>query len=75
MIQFIKDLFKHKCNFEKPLLSQYRTFHSRAIVYECKCGKRKIFRVDRDFSDPFPIETGFMITDEQMNNCVNNLKN
>lgn len=35
----------------------YISFNTRDIVYECKCGKRKIERETRSFSDPFPIKT------------------
>jgi len=47
----------HLHKFSKPIISSYVSFNTRDIVYECKCGKRQIFRIYRNFSDPFPIPT------------------
>lgn len=63
MIKKIISLF-HIHWFNKPIVSQYRTFHTRNIVFECRCGKRKCEQVYRAFGDPFPIETSFVTTKE-----------
>jgi hypothetical protein len=55
----------HFCNFKKPIASRYVSFHTRDIVFECKCGKRRVNRVRRAFSSPFPIETTLGITNKE----------
>jgi hypothetical protein len=49
--------FLHIHRYNKPIASMYISFHGRDIIYECSCGKRKLERVHRSFSTPFPIET------------------
>lgn len=61
----------HTHNWE-PKLSRYISFNSRDILYECKCGKRKIENVYRDFDTPFPIETTMMITHKEMQDALLN---
>ena len=56
----------------KPKLSRYISFDSRDILYECKCGKRKIENVYRDFSEPFPIETTTNLTYKDMQDALLN---
>lgn len=73
MFKFFNNLFKksHVCWFGKPIISEYVSFHQRDIVYECKCGKRKLFRVYRDFDQPFPIETTIgSISTKEMNEIL-----
>jgi hypothetical protein len=55
----------HTCNFSKPIVSKYVSFNKRDIIYECKCGKRKIIRVYRTFGIAFPIKTTNFITKEE----------
>jgi len=55
----------HVCYYSKPIISRYVSFSTRDIIYECKCGNRKVFREYRDFSDPFPIETGMIETQKE----------
>lgn len=50
----------HVCCYSKPIISRYVSFGTRDIIYECRCGNRKVFRVYKDFSDPFPIETSII---------------
>lgn len=57
----------HVCNFKKPIASQYVSFHTRDIIFECKCGKRKVERMSKSFSDPFPIETTLGLTYKEVN--------
>lgn len=60
----------HRCN--QPILSQYWTFHSRRIVYQCKCGKKELHHVHRNFGDAFPIETGIMIENKEVDKVLQN---
>lgn len=55
-----------------PKLSRYISFHTRDILYECKCGKRKIETVYRSFDDSFPIETTMLITHKEMQDALLN---
>ena len=64
-------LLPHIHLFNTPIVSQYRSFHTRNIVFECRCGKRKVIEVTKKFGDPFPIETTILITDDQMSNMLN----
>ena len=56
----------HCHSYAKPIASSYVSFNSRDIVYECRCGERKIIREYRDFSDPFPIETSINMTRSEL---------
>lgn len=62
-----KFLHIHKWN---PKLSRYISFHTRDILYECKCGKRKIETVYRSFDKPFPIETAMNLTHKEMQDAL-----
>lgn len=62
MINWVKNMFRHKHYFNKPLVSMYWTFHTRKIVYECSCRLRKTYSVSCDFSEPFPIPTDTFIS-------------
>ena len=55
----------------KPKLSRYISFSTREILYECRCGKRKIETISRDFDTPFPIETT-MLTHKEMQDALLN---
>ena len=74
LINGIKSIFKHKCNFNKPIASQYVSFNTRNIVYECKCGKRKVFRIYMPFDKPFPIETTLFLSDSDLDKIINKQK-
>jgi hypothetical protein len=65
----------HVHSYDKPIVSQYVSFNTRDIVYECKCGKRTIKRVYKSFSDPFPIQTTLHLTNEELKKIVNNNNN
>lgn len=64
----------HVCIFSKPILSKYSTFNSRDIIYECRCGKRKVVNVYRNFGDYFPIETKNFLTDKEFKEILCNVK-
>lgn len=53
----------------------YVSFNTRDIVYECRCGKRKIIRVYRPFDVPFPIETTYFITRKELKSIANEKAN
>jgi hypothetical protein len=61
----------HRCNYSKPIISQYWTFHSRRIIYECKCGKRQMFKITLPYDVPFDIETTYSITNAEMDKILN----
>jgi len=56
----------------KPKLSRYISFSTRDILYECRCGKRKIKSITRDFGTPFPIETTTSLTHKEMQDALLN---
>jgi hypothetical protein len=66
----ISKIFKHRCKYTKPIVSRYVSFNTRKIIYQCKCGKRKVIKV---FSPnyPFPIQTATLITNKEFNNILN----
>lgn len=53
----------------------YISFNTRDIVYECRCGKRKIIREYRPFDVPFPIETTNFITRKELEAIANEKAN
>jgi len=55
----------HCHSYSKPIVSKYVSFNTRYIVYECRCGKRKIIRDFRTFDIPFPIQTTNFITHQE----------
>lgn len=69
MINWIKNKLHIHC-FSKPIASQYVSFNSRDIIFECSCGKRKMERVQRDYGDAFPIQTTHFITNAQMRDIL-----
>lgn len=71
MIHWLKNKLHIHC-FNKPIVSQYVSFHQRDIIYECKCDKRKMQREYRNFGDAFPIETKNFITDAEMQKILTN---
>jgi len=46
----------------KPIVSRYISFGARDIIYECRCGKREVRRVRRNFGDEFPIITATLLS-------------
>ena len=70
---FIKKIFEnlHVCRFSNPLVSKYTSFNTRDIVFECRCGKRKIINVYRSFGNSFPIETTNFITNQEIKKIAN----
>lgn len=65
----------HCHSYSKPIVSMYVSFNTRDIVYECKCGKRKIIRDYRPFDVPFPIETTNFITRKELEAIANEKAN
>lgn len=76
-MSWIKKIFErlHVCSFSKPIKSMYVSFNTRDIVYECRCGKRKIIREYRPFDVPFPIETTNYITRKELEEIANEKAN
>jgi len=63
----------HVHRFEKPIASQYWTFNTRRIVYECKCGKRELRKEYYQFGESFPIPTTDFITNEEIEKLLNKI--
>lgn len=61
----------HCHSYLNPIVSRYISFNTRDIVYECRCGKRKIIRDYRPFDMPFPIETTNLITHQELEKIAN----
>jgi len=61
----------HCHSYYKPIVSIYVSFNTRDIVYECRCGKRKIIRDYRPFDVPFPIQTTNFITHQELEKIAN----
>lgn len=50
--------------YSAPIISRYISFHTREIVYRCRCGKMVALREDFGLSQPFPIETSSVSSEE-----------
>ena len=61
----------HVHSFNKPIKSQYWTFCQRQIIFQCRCGERQQRKVYRAFGDAFPIETGVLTSNKEMEDCLN----
>lgn len=61
----------HIHNFSKPITSKYVSLHHRDIIFECKCGERKLKRIYKSFGDKFPIPTNNFITNEEFDKILN----
>jgi redox-regulated HSP33 family molecular chaperone len=74
MIKIYKSIIKyfHRCYHDKPIIARYRTFSSRDIIFECRCGHRQIERVIREYGDPFPIEPTNYLTHREFESYLNN---
>jgi len=64
----------HCHSYSKPIASMYVSFNTRDIVYECRCGNRKIIRDYRPFDVPFPIKTNNFITRQELEKIANEKK-
>ena len=73
LLKKIKNYF-HVCCYSKPLISQYRTFDSRNIIFQCRCGNKESIIERRYFSDDFSINTNTLITDKQFNSILKSKK-
>lgn len=69
-LKWSKDKF-HIHSYSKPIISRYVSFNTRDIVYECRCGQRKIIHEYRPFDDPFPIKTTPFITNQDLEKIAN----
>jgi len=69
MKTIISFLFPHRHRYEKPIASRYVSFYTRDIVYQCKCGKRIIYKT-YNYDCNFPIPTNLFMTYEQLQGLV-----
>lgn len=61
----------HIHNFSKPIASRYVSFNTRDIIFECRCGDRKVKNIFKQFGESFPIETNTLISINEFNNILN----
>lgn len=73
MLKWLKNKLHIHC-YIKPIASQYWTFSTRRIFYQCRCGKTIDKLVYRDFGDSFPIATNCFMSDKEFNELLNNNK-
>ena len=57
--------------FSKPIVSEYRSFNVRNIIFECRCGKRELRKEVRGFDEDFSMPTSHLVTTKQMNEILN----
>lgn len=62
----------HIHRFNMPILSQYRSFGTRHIVYQCKCGKKELHKIYRNFGDSFPMPTTNFIENKDVQKVLDN---
>lgn len=74
MKKLLSYFFPHIHCYKKPVVSQYVSFHTRNIIFECECGKREQRRVIKAFSEDFPIPTTPYISDKEMLEYLENRK-
>lgn len=55
----------HVHYFGKIVRSRYVSFNYRDVIYECRCGKRKLVK-DVRHDDVYPFETNILITNQEM---------
>jgi len=67
----LKDLF-HIHRFNTPIISQYWSFNTRRMIYQCRCGCKTIKMVDRPFGIPFPIPTTNFLSNEEFEKILYN---
>jgi len=58
--------------FNTPLASQYIGFNTRNIIWECRCGKRKLIQESRNFGEPFSMPTSNFMTTKEFEEILNN---
>jgi hypothetical protein len=58
--------------YGKPVVSMYRSFNYRDVIFECRCGKRIIKNVRHD--EIFPFETAYMIDRKEFEQYLTNNK-
>ena len=56
--------------FTRPIVSRYSGFNTRDIIYECRCGCKKLVEVSKGFSSPFPSEIDYMVTESNFNSIL-----
>lgn len=63
--------------FSKPIVSQYYSFETRRIIYECRCGKREVVKVYVPFESnrDFPIKTTMLLTNKEFNEILSGERN
>ena len=48
-------LFPHIHRYNEPIISDYVSFSTRDVVWQCRCGHRKLVRESRAFGSPFSL--------------------
>ncbi len=51
--------------FNTPITSEYISFNTRNIIYQCRCGCKKSYNVTMPFGVSFPIQTSSFLTQKE----------
>jgi len=66
----MKNIF-HIHSFNTPIASKYIGFNTRNIIFECRCGKRKVKQEYRSFGEAFSMPTSNFMSDEMFKAILN----
>lgn len=55
-----------------PVVSQYWSFNTRRMIYQCECGRKEIKFVTESFGRPFPISTCNFLSNEDFEKILYN---
>lgn len=61
----------HVHYFSKPIVSEYRSFNVRNIIFECRCSKCELRKEVRAFDKNFSMPTTYFITTKEINELLN----
>lgn len=61
----------HIHRYNKPIISNYVSFSTRDVVWECRCGHRKLVRESRAFSSPFSLSWTVGLNNKEMEQVLN----
>jgi hypothetical protein len=70
IIKWIKNKI-HVHYFNKQVTSKYVSFHTRQIIFECRCGNRISVRESKSFGNPFSKDTDLLVTEKEFNKLLN----
>ncbi len=65
--------FFHIHIYSKPIVSQYISFSTREIIFECRCGCRVAKMISKPFGVSFPINTN-SLNSKEFNEVLNGIE-